>query len=83
MSCVSHDGRDRGDTHECDLQARRHKGRPMGTAEVTLLYRIMLEAWELFEEMDLGRMNGSGRKHGCQTHSSEFLSILVIIFWKA
>lgn len=82
MSCVSRDGQDRGHTHECDLLARRHKGRPMNKAEVTLMYRIMLEAWKLFEEMDLERMNGSGRKQGWQTHSSKFPSILVIIFWK-
>lgn len=83
MSCVSRDGQDRGHTHECNLLARRHKGRPMGTTEVTLMYRIMLEAWELFEEMNLGRMNNSGQKQGWQMHSFEFLSILVIVFWKA
>lgn len=44
------------------------------------MYRIMLEAWKLFKELDLERMNGSGRKQGWQKLSSEFLSILVIIF---
>lgn len=45
----------------------------MDKAEVTLMYGIMLEAWKLFDEMDLGRMNGSGgnRAGGC-AHANSF-----------